>query len=409
MTRFCGHIRGSMTALPSKSLLQRYILLAALSNGESRIYGARSLSGDILSALGCAEALGAKAAVQGSVIIIEGNTQKKRRVTLNCGESATVYRLLYPAAPLLAGEAEFLLSPALSARPMQPIKQLLSEHGVKTDGDCISGVYSSGDFQIRGDVSSQYISGLIIALSLLADKSRIILTTPPQSRGYIELTRAAVSRFGGVCEWEDEHTLIVLPARFSAQSVALEGDYSYASLPLAAGAVYGSVTVSSLSPASLQPDRAIIDLLRRFGADVSVSGDCVFAGRAELTGTDIDISQTPDLAPAAALLGLAASGRTRLYNGCRLRLKESDRIASIVTELSRLGADISEQSGGFTINGGAPLHPARCSAHGDHRIAMLLMMASGLSGGLEIEDAECIAKSAPGFVEEFIRMGGRME
>ena len=406
MAVFGGSLSGSVHAMPSKSMSHRALISASLCSGKSTISNI-VLSEDVKATLGCAEALGAKAVLHQNAIDIQGIAHPSAYAKLPCGESGTTYRLLYPAAPLIAERAEFSLAPSLERRPMEPIISLLRSKGVKADGHSISGKYSHGDFHIAGDISSQFISGLIYALSLLEGESRIIPTTPIQSAGYIEMTRGCLHHFGGTTAW-DKGTLIVYPSEFRSAEFTIPGDYSHAAMFLAAGAVYGQITVTGLPRDTLQRDSAILDILSRMGAEVKTGADSVTVSEAPLVGAEVDASHIPDIVPAIAVAACAARGETRIFNASRLRLKESDRIAAIVQELSRLGADIKESPDGFIIRGGKKLHSVRCLSHNDHRIAMMLITMGGMCGGTELTDTGCIAKSAPQFLSEFTSLGGRI-
>ncbi|MBQ6704005.1 MAG: 3-phosphoshikimate 1-carboxyvinyltransferase [Clostridia bacterium] len=404
MAVFYGSLSGTVSAMPSKSMSHRAIISASLCSGVSRINNF-ALSEDITATLHCVEALGAKTTLSENAIDIQGITAPISHALLPCGESGTTYRLLYPVASLIAEQAEFSLAPSLERRPMEPLISLLQSKGVKAAKRSVSGKYSHGDFYIAGNISSQFISGLIYALSMLDGESRIIPTTPVQSAGYIEMTRSCIHHFGGSTQWDDG-TLIVRPAEFRPAEFTIPGDYSHAAMLLAAGAVYGRVTVTGLSPDPYQRDSAILDILSRMGANVKILSDSVTVCEGALIGTDVDASDTPDIVPAIAVAACAARGETRIFNASRLRLKESDRIAAIVQELSRLGADISETADGFIIHGGKKLRSARCCSHNDHRIAMMLMCMGGMCGGIELTDTSCIAKSAPQFLSEFTSLGG---
>ena len=412
MTRFFGRLSGSLAAIPSKSIAHRYMICAALAQGKSVIRGLpeeAALPDDLTATLSCIRAMGARAEFNGGALEITGAASHPGLLRLDCRDSGTTYRLLYPVAPLIAERAKFPLSPSLIKRPMEPVISLLKDKGAAAELTGVSGRFRPGDFPIRGDVSSQYISGLLLALTLLDGESRILLTSPLQSRSYVELTRAALSSFGGEALWEGESAILVKPRQLRAADVTVEGDYTHASLFFAAGAVYGPVTVTGLNPRSIQGDSAMLDILRRMGAGVYIRDNGVTVSPGRLRGVEIDVSGTPDLAPAIALSALAARGRTTVKNGARLRFKECDRISAVVTELKRLGADISEAPDGFEIAGGRALHSAECLCHNDHRIAMLLMMAARLCGGIGLEGAECVKKSAPRFFDEYIRLGGRIE
>ena len=404
MAVFSGSLSGSIPAMPSKSMSHRTLISAALCNGVSHIHNL-ALSEDIAATLGCIHALGAKTQLRGNTLTIHGIAGPVSYAMLPCHESGSTYRLLYPAAPLIAELAEFSIAPSLERRPMEPLISLLRSKGVKAVPLSVSGKYSHGDFKIPGNISSQFISGLIFALSLLNGESRIIPTTAVQSAGYIEMTRNCLHSFGGSTSWEGG-ALTVRPAKFRPTELTIPGDHSHAAMLLAAGAVYGSVTVTGLAPDPFQRDSAILDILARMGANVEIGPDLVTVSAGQLIGTDIDAADTPDIVPAIAVAACAAHGETKVFNASRLRLKESDRIAAILQELCRLGADISETPDGFVIRGGKKLHSARCCSHNDHRIAMMLITLGGLCGGIELCDTGCIAKSAPQFLQEFTSLGG---
>ena len=404
MAVFSGSLCGTVSAMPSKSMSHRALICASLCSGISRISNF-ALSEDTQATLGCMQALGANAELNGNTLAVRGICHSVPHALLHCHESGTTYRLLYPMAPLIAERAEFSPAPSLRRRPMEPIISLLRSKGVKADMLSVSGRFSHGDFHIAGDVSSQFISGLIFALSLLEDESRIIPTTPIQSAGYIEMTRSCLSHFGGNTVWDDG-TLIVRPAEFHPADFIIPGDYSHAAMLLAAGAVYGKVTVTGLGSDTLQRDSEILDILSRMGANVQMDANSVTVLQGDLTGTEVDASHIPDIVPAIAAAACAARGETRIFNASRLRLKESDRIAAIVQELSRLGADIKETPDGFIIRGGKKLRGCSCLTHNDHRIAMMLITMGGMCGGIEPDNTDCIAKSAPQFLSEFTSLGG---
>lgn len=302
MTRFSGRPHGSVTAIPSKSAAHRYMICAALAQGRSVIRGLPGeLPDDLTTTLDCIRALGAAAVFRDDTLEITGINAKPDVLRLDCRDSGATYRLLYPVAPLIGGRAEFMLSPSLAARPMEPVTELLKSKGVAAEKLSVSGSFGPGEFPIRGDVSSQYISGLLLALSLLEGESRIRLTTPLQSKSYVELTRASLSAFGGESQWMGRDTILVKPRRLKAADVTVEGDYTHASLFLAAGAVYGPVTVTGLDPGSMQGDRAMLSILDRMGARVDMGGGSVTVSPGRLRGIDVDVSDTPDLAPAIAL------------------------------------------------------------------------------------------------------------
>ena len=267
-----------------------------------------------------------------------------------------------------------MLSPSLAARPMEPVTELLKSKGVAAEKLSVSGSFGPGELPHKGrrffPIYKRAAAGAVAAGG---GKPHTAHHSPRQSKSYVELTRASLSAFGGESQWMGQDTILVKPRRLKAADVTVEGGSTraFALVLLAAGAVYGPVTVTGLDPGSIQGDRAMLSILDRMGARVDMGGGSVTVSPGRLRGIDVDVSDTPDLAPAIALAALAAEGSTVVKNGGRLRFKECDRISAIATELKRLGADIDEAPDGFTIRGGGKLHGAACLCHNDHRIAML--------------------------------------
>lgn len=403
MTRLTGTLSGAVHARPSKSITHRAAICAALAKGESEIENI-ARSRDVDATFACLLALGAALSLSGRTLSVSGVRKNALSVTLPCGESGSTYRFLYPIAPLVSREARFALSPSLAARPMGPIIDCLAARGVRAEATRVSGGYGGGDFRISGDVSSQFISGLMLALPL-AGGGLIELTSPLEGRGYVELTRLCMAAFGADAHWEGD--AISVSGGYCPASFAVEGDYSHAATFLAAGALYGGVCVAGLPADTLQGDAEILNILAAMGARVEREGGSVSVSGGPLRGVDMDASQTPDLVPAVAALGAVASGKTRIYNARRLRYKESDRLSAMATELSRLGARVEEREDGLEIFGGARLANACCSSHHDHRVAMALALLSGAAeGGVTLDDTACIDKSAPDFMDDFKALGG---
>lgn len=275
----------------------------------------------------------------------------------------------------------------------------------------VRGKLESGVFTLRGDVSSQFVSGLMLALPRLAGDSLIELSSPLESRSYVLLTMQALSAFGvkitktekdGLEAYEIPGGQTFCPARVKA-----EGDYSHAAFWLVAGALGGGAKLLGLDKNSSQGDAAIVGILRRMNADIEWEGGELTVRPSKLKGTDVDISQTPDIFPVLAVAACAAEGGTRLFGGARLRVKESDRLAAMATELAKLGANVSETADTLCIRGGR-LRGGDVSAHADHRIAMSLAVAASICDGqVRIDDAGCVRKSAPDFWLEYASAGGK--
>lgn len=408
--RVSGRLSGKVEAMPSKSMAHRAVLCAALSGGESRISHI-ALSRDIQATIACAKALGlADFSFAGDELRVIGRPRTvAEEALLPCGESGSTLRFFLPLSCLLAKKARFVCEGRLTERPLEPLKSLLMEKGVAWPGSHeVSGRPAAGTFEIAGNVSSQFISGLLFALPLLEKDSVIRLTTPLESAGYVELTRQMQAAFGVRSEWKSERELLVPGNQtYRPSDVRVEGDYSHAAFFAVAGQIGGEIAVSGLLPDSRQGDKAVLEILARMGGNIEIRGGTVFSRPSPLSGTVIDAAQIPDLVPILAVAGAAAKGETRIVHAQRLRIKESDRLAATAAELAKMGAEIEETPDGLVIRGGRPLHGAEIDSHNDHRIAMAAAVAAGLAAGeTVIGGAECVAKSAPQFWEEFRSLGG---
>jgi 3-phosphoshikimate 1-carboxyvinyltransferase len=298
---------------------------------------------------------------------------------------------------------------------MGPYEEMFGRMGVDfardADGLRVEGRLLPGRYELAGNVSSQFVSGLLMALPLLEGDSQIALTTPLESGGYVEMTLETMRLFGVRAYWENER-LLLAPGRQSYQAVRadMEGDWSNAAFFLAAGALGGDVTCLGLNLNSVQGDKAILALLERMGASVQVRSDEVRVAGGRLRGIEADVSQIPDLAPVLAALGCGCEGVTRICNAGRLRMKESDRLSAMSRELRALGADLEEGPDWLEIRGGGGLMGGSCHSHNDHRVAMSLAVASALCREpVTVSDAQSVDKSSPTFWEDVRSLGGRLD
>ena len=409
-----GPRTGRVSAPASKSQAHRLLLAAALSAAPAtlRLDG---LSRDIEATIDCLRALGAEiAAAEGSVTVTPGRLPGGL-CRLPCGESGSTLRFLLPLAGALGAEAAFLREGRLPRRPLAPLDRELTAHGMtlREDGGTLfcGGRLRSGDFCLPGDVSSQYFTGLLFALPLLEGDSRLRAAGELQSAGYVEMTLAALSLAGIRIERREGEFLVPGGQAYRLPSpLAVEGDYSAAAFFLCMGALApAGVAVSGLTPDSRQGDRAILSILRRFGAAVTETPDGVSVRRGTLRGITLDASQVPDLVPAVAALAAAAEGETRICRAERLRLKESDRLASVCRVLRALGATAEETADGLAIRGRSALSGGTADACGDHRIAMAAAVAAcRCRGPVTVTGAEAVAKSYPRFWEEFASLEGSL-
>lgn len=410
-----ARLRGELAVMASKSVSHRLAICAALA-GSSRVENI-GLSEDIDATLRALSALGYEDAhLTENVLKIGGQERQRGSRLADCGESGSTLRFLIPLA-LDGIETVFLGRGRLLARPMEVYAQLFEKQGIVFSQNerriRVCGTLSSGEYVMRGDVSSQFLSGLLLALPALEGASRIIMKTPLESRAYAELTMQALKRFGVSVRWRDENCMEIPGGqRFAPANVRVEGDFSHAAFFLTAGVLGDGVRLSGLDRNSLQADKAIVEILAGMGADIEWRDEWLTVSPSVLRGREIDVSQIPDLLPVLSVAACAACGETRLVNAARLRTKESDRLAAMAQELTGLGANVQELSDALIIQGqaGTPLHGGVCCAHNDHRVAMSLAVAAVLCEGIvEIDHPGCVRKSAPDFWREYEKLGGKFE
>ncbi|WP_418271534.1 3-phosphoshikimate 1-carboxyvinyltransferase [Intestinimonas sp.] len=381
-----GLLRGAITPPPSKSQAHRLLIAAALADGESRIEHLAD-SQDIQATRRCMAALKAPG---------------EDLPVLDCGESGSTLRFLIPVALALRGGGRFTGRGRLMERPQKPYFDLFDEKGIayrQEDGVLtVQGRLTPGTFALPGDVSSQFVTGLLYALPLLEGDSRITLTTPLESRGYVDMTLEALERFGIRAECPDGRTLRVPGGQtYRPCRAAVESDYSQAAFYYAANGLGGQVEILGLNPRSAQGDRCIVPY------HMQLCGP----GEAEL-----DVSQCPDLVPPLAAHAALRQGITRIVNAARLRIKESDRLTAVAQVLTALGADVVEGADRLTITGQPEglAGGVTVDSHNDHRIAMMAAVAATrCAAPVTITGAECVAKSYPDFWEDYERLGGQIQ
>lgn len=406
-----ARLSGRVAAVASKSDAHRCLIAAALGDAPTAI-SLPEQSQDIGATVRCLRALGATIGwANGAALVTPGETPAA--AALDCGESGSTLRFLLPVAAALGCAARFSGSGRLPRRPLEPLLSQMKAHGCAFDAFALplalSGRLTPGRFELPGDVSSQYVTGLLLALPLLDGDSEIVLSSPLQSRGYVGMTLDTLRRFRVEVSRTDGGFFIAGGQTYrSPGRVAVQGDWSNAAFWLVAGAVSGPVTVSGLDFDAPQGDKEILKLLSRFGARVSVQGDCAAVSPAPLTGIEIDAADIPDLVPVLAAAACAARGRTVIRNAARLRLKESDRLSAMADALTALGAFVLLRPDGLEIEGGAPLSGGCADSRGDHRIAMAAAVAAALCGGdTVVKGADAVEKSYPRFFEDYAELGGR--
>ena len=407
--------RGAVAAPPSKSDVHRAVICAALSGGVCKISPV-ALSNDIRATIGCVEALGAEASVENDVLTVDGSAVfANKTATLDCIESGSTLRFMIPVAAAGGVEARFTGSGSLVSRPIGLYSQILPEKGVSLEGGDglplkISGKLKSGVFKVPGNISSQFISGLMFALPLLRGDSDIILTSPIQSAGYINMTIRTMEKFGIEVDVTDTGWHVRGGQRYIPSDYRTDGDWSQAAFYLVSGAVNGEITVNNLNTDSKQGDRKIAGLLREFGAEVIQEADSVTVKKSDMKGIEIDASQIPDLVPALAVCASFADGVTRITNAERLRIKESDRLISTAALINSLGGEAKELPDGLVIRGSRTLIGGTVKGFNDHRIVMsAAICAAGSENPIICTDALSVNKSYPGFFDDYNSVGGKSE
>ena len=416
-------LRGQVAAIPSKSMAHRLLLLSALCDGITDITLASS-SADIDATLRCVTALGASVARtrQGMRMVPLTVRGARVRARLDVGESGSTLRFLLPVVAALGRGATMHGHGRLAERPLSPLDAQLEAHGVtlSTPGSfplTVSGMLTPGRFELPGSVSSQFVSGLLMAAPLLDGDVEVAVSEPVESRGYIDLTISALATFGVTVR--ERRTLqgtapcrsFIVPgtARLSSPGrCGVEGDWSNSAFWLAAGSLDTyPLAVTGLDLQSRQGDRSIMAALSLLGARVSRSSSTVTTSREVLRGRVIDVSSIPDLAAPLAAVASVAHGSTRLTGAARLRLKESDRLETIRAALSAMGGRAQVQGDELLIEGVGRLPGGTVDAAGDHRIAMMAAICAAYAAGpTTIRGAECVAKSYPGFFDDFRALGG---
>lgn len=405
-----GAVHGTVAAIDSKSDAHRLLLAAALSKGPT-VLELGPLSKDLKATVACIRALGAEVAEEENGLKVTPIETPPRHAVLQCGESGSTLRFLVPVAAALGVETTFLGSGRLPTRPLNPLREQMQDHGLNFEGRglplSMEGMLKGGVFRLPGNISSQYITGLLFALPLVREDSQILLTTELESRGYLNMTLDTLQKFGVRVEGIDFGWHVPGGQRYhSPGRVSAQGDWSNGAAWLTAAALTGDVTVENLSQRAPQGDRAIMDLLKRMGAVERHTDSQVTVERGALRGLEVSAANIPDLVPLLAVAAAGAQGETRVTGAARLRLKESDRLQTVSQMLRSLGGRVEELPDGLVIQGG-PLRGGTVDGEGDHRIVMAAAVAGLVcENPVEILGAEAVEKSYPAFFEDFNRLTG---
>lgn len=400
---------GEVTVPPSKSAAHRALICAALASGTSRVTP-YCTSQDIMATVDCLRALGLSVLEDQNGYTVGGGNPNKT-ATLNFCESGSTARFLLPVAAALGVNATAVGQGRLPERPMGILTNLLREHGVEVSADnlplTLNGKMTSGEFSLPGNVSSQYISGLMLAAPLMQGATKINLTTAAESVGYIDMTINALKNQGVNLLATNSGWEIPENSSLKAKDVVIEGDWSQAAFFMSAAAIGSEVRIKGLNFASCQGDMAALDVFAAFGADIHIEDNTLIVKKGTLRGIEVNASNIPDMVPAIAATAAYANGKTIIHSAERLRIKESDRIKTTIAALNAMGVKTEEKPDGMIIYPSGKVMGGKINGANDHRIVMAFAVAAAFANGeSEIYGAEAINKSYPEFFSDFKKLGG---
>lgn len=407
-------LKGEISIPPSKSVSHRAIIAAGLSQGTSIIDNIL-FSQDILATCKAMEALGANIEYGPQSIKITGSPSLDVTTgEIDCFESGSTLRFLIPLVALTGKEMTLKGRGKLVSRPIDTYYTIFENQNLEyapTDGGLplkIQGRLKAGEYSLRGDISSQFITGLLFALPLLKEDSKIILTNHLESKGYVDLTLDILDDFGIKIENKNYKEFIIKGnQRYQSRDFSIEGDFSQAAFWIVGGLLGEEIESKSIRMDSLQGDKAILSIVEKMGGELVYDSKSIKALASKTKGITIDASQCPDLVPILAVLGALSEGTTKIINAKRLRIKESDRLKAISTELNKIGAQIEELEDGLIIKGQKSLIGGEVESWNDHRIAMALAIASiKCKEKVKIKGYESVTKSYPHFFKDFKYLGG---
>ncbi len=410
-------LAGKLVMPPSKSLAHRAIIAASLAKGKSIISNVL-ISKDIEATIKAMEALGAKIEIKNDTLIIEGSEIKRLASTIDAYESGSTLRFLIPIALVNKAPIRFVGHNNLVKRPLDSYLAIFDKLGIAYERPnaaylplSLKGGLVPTTYELAGNVSSQFITGLLLALPLLDGDSKIVITTDLESKGYVDLTLDILKLFGIKVVNNDYHEFLISGNQtYQPLNYQVEGDYSQSAFFLVAGALGADITILGMNLNSSQGDKKILEDIKSFDGNLIIEKDYLKCLPSLTKGTTIDFSQSPDLGPALTVLASLSQGQSSFINAERLRIKECDRITCMKEELTKLGARIKEFQSGMMIEGVAAFKGAIVDSHNDHRVAMALAMASLKTDGLiKIKNAECVSKSFPNFWKVFESLGGEIE
>ncbi len=408
-------IDGVVTAPSSKSYTIRTLICAALAKGESEIL--RPLGSDDTEACkDVLQKLGVRVEQRKDSWLVSGGYLHQPDADLYCRESAATQRFMTAVCSVIPGTCRLTAAPSLTRRPVQPLIESLKQLGV----DCLhheddssitvnGGSFKGGITELPGNISSQYVSALLFISPFAEEGMTVRLTTPLESKSYVLMTLECLRSFGIHIEYTDDlKEYRTVRQEYRPVQYGVEGDWSSASYLLAMGALTGQLEVQNLNPDSLQGDRVILDLLRDMGAAVNIGENGISVRESPLSAVQVDMTDCIDLLPTMAVLAAAAEGTSEFTGISRARIKESNRVSAVKAGLEKIGIDIIEERDKLTITGG-DIKGAVIDSNNDHRIAMAFSLLGLKTGGIEIENAECVSKTFPEFWDILRSVGGEVK
>lgn len=397
VTVFPSKSAGTLAAVPSKSFSHRALICALLSGGQ------------MPTRLADSKDIGATKRAMAALL-------NENPAFADCGESGSTLRFLIPLAAALSKDTVFTGQGRLMSRPQGCYETLFSNQGIAFENRggkiFVGGGLKSGKYEVEGNVSSQFITGLLLALPLLDGDSSICVKPPFESRSYVDITIEVMREYGVNAEFVSENEIAVRGGqRYKETAYQIEGDYSQAAFFLVLGTLCGGADITGLKENTSQGDSAIIGIIKNFGGRICRENDCVSASKASLDGGIIDIADCPDLGPILTVMAAFCNKKVTITNAARLRFKESDRIGAMESELKKLSVNISSDENNIYINGREKMKNAvAVNAHNDHRIAMsLAVFAAAGENAVTINGAECVEKSYPDFFSDLAKLSVKIE
>jgi 3-phosphoshikimate 1-carboxyvinyltransferase len=407
--------KGSLKAPSSKSYTIRALICAALAKGRSEVK-TPLLSDDSEACLRVLRKIGVSVETENGHFIIKGGVFQSPQEDLFCGDSAATLRFMSAVCSVVPGTSRLTAGASLSKRPIIVLVDALKQWGVSIsciDGSApvivSGGILAGGLTELPGDISSQYVSALLLIAPLAQKKSLIKLTTPLESVPYVMMTIECLKKFGIEVNHSDSYKWFeIQPQKYKPASYKVEPDWSSASYLLGLGSIAGDVTVTNLNLDSLQGDKSVVYFLKDMGAEIEVTGKGIRSTKTQLGGLQVDLNDCIDLLPTMAVLAALAKGKSELSGIERARLKESNRISAVREGLERAGIKVTEEEDKLVIEGGKPV-PAVIDAHGDHRIAMAFSLMGAACGGITIAGAENVTKTYPEYWNTLRSLGVKID